>query len=157
MWAGSGPFEAYQMSLAMNDPEIAEHVKLMGDREDVPDVLDAFDIFVLPSQYEGMPLAIMEAMAKGLPVIASAVSGIPEELGDTGLLLPDPERDSEETERELIRAIEKLVMDEALRREIGMNCKNRANELFREERMIEQYMSLSDEILNRSHRNRNVL
>ena len=156
MLAGSGPFEAFLVSLAINDGNIAEHVKLMGDRDDVPDVLDAFDIFVLPSQYEGMPLAVMEAMAKGLPVIATAVSGIPEELGDTGLLLPDPVKDPQETARELIRALEGLASDQALRREIGMNCKKRANELFREERMIEQYMTLTEDVFSRCHRSRNV-
>ena len=75
---------------------IREQLQQLGSRRstshfwgagwDVADWLDASDMFVLPSLYEGMPLAIMEAMAKGsLPVIASAVSGIPEELGSTWL------------------------------------------------------------------------
>src|SRR5262249_41053883 len=59
-------------------------VRVVGQRWAVADWLAAADVFVLPWECEGMPLAIMEAMARGLPVAATAVSGIPEELGPTG-------------------------------------------------------------------------
>jgi glycosyltransferase involved in cell wall biosynthesis len=55
-------------------------VVLPGHVDDVVGLLDAADVFVLPSHCEGIPLSIMEAMAKGLAVVASNVSGIPEEM-----------------------------------------------------------------------------
>jgi len=69
---------------------IEDHVVFAGERQDVPQILSNLDIFVLPSRYEGFGIAIIEAMAAGLPVIASAVGGIPEVVvhGQTGWLVP---------------------------------------------------------------------
>jgi glycosyltransferase involved in cell wall biosynthesis len=69
------------------------HVILAGERTDVLDVLPAFDIFALPSRYEGLPTAIVEAMICGVPVVASAVNAVSELVvpGETGLLVP-PQR-----------------------------------------------------------------
>jgi glycosyltransferase involved in cell wall biosynthesis len=66
------------------------HVVLAGERADVLDVLPAFDVFALPSRYEGLPTAIVEAMICGVPVVASAVNAVPELVipGETGLLVP---------------------------------------------------------------------
>jgi glycosyltransferase involved in cell wall biosynthesis len=65
-------------------------VILAGERADVLDVLPAFDVFALPSRYEGLPTAIVEAMICGVPVVASAVNAVPELVvpGETGLLVP---------------------------------------------------------------------
>ncbi|MFK8017208.1 MAG: glycosyltransferase family 4 protein [Gammaproteobacteria bacterium] len=57
------------------DHGLTERIQIMGWRQDVPDLLSALDMFVLPSLWEGMPLAILEAMASSLPVIASNISG----------------------------------------------------------------------------------
>jgi glycosyltransferase involved in cell wall biosynthesis len=61
-----------------------------GERTDVLDLLPAFDVFVLPSRYEGLPTAIVEAMICGVPVIATAVNAVPDLVvpGETGLLVP---------------------------------------------------------------------
>jgi glycosyltransferase involved in cell wall biosynthesis len=69
---------------------IATRVRFLGIRRDVPDALAASDVFVLASNYEGHPLSVMEAMAAGLPVVATAVGGIPElvKQGESGLLVP---------------------------------------------------------------------
>jgi glycosyltransferase involved in cell wall biosynthesis len=69
---------------------IADRVRFLGSRTDVPEVLGASDVFVLPSLYEGHPLCVMEAMAAGRPVIATAVGGVPEVVrpGETGVLVP---------------------------------------------------------------------
>jgi glycosyltransferase involved in cell wall biosynthesis len=69
------------------------HVILAGERTDVLDVLPAFDVFALPSRYEGLPTAIVEAMICGVPVVASAVNAVSELVvpGETGLLVP-PQR-----------------------------------------------------------------
>ena len=78
-----------------------------GQRRDIPDLLAAMDILVLPSHSEGVSLALLEAMAVGLPVIATVVGGLPEVVTDAanGLLIPprDPEA--------LARALERLLAD----------------------------------------------
>jgi glycosyltransferase involved in cell wall biosynthesis len=65
-------------------------VLTLGERQDVPAILAALDVFCLPSETEGMPMTVLEAMAAGLPVVASNVGGIPEvvEEGRTGLMVP---------------------------------------------------------------------
>lgn len=141
VWAGEGEQRAEL------EREIAKHglggdIKLLGQRWDVADWHDAADIFVLPSHLEGMPLAIMEAMAKGLPVIATAVSGIPEELGDTGQLLPDPGADPAGVVHGLVATIAAWAADPALRAEVGRRGRERAIELFREERMVSRSLAL---------------
>jgi glycosyltransferase involved in cell wall biosynthesis len=75
---------------------IAEHVTFLGTRGDIPELLAASDSFVLPSLWEGLPVALVEAMASGLPVIATTVSGTNEVVvdGESGFLVPpgDPSR-----------------------------------------------------------------
>jgi glycosyltransferase involved in cell wall biosynthesis len=65
-------------------------VRFLGEQREVTDVLAALDVFVLPSRHEGLGVALLEAMAAGLPVVASHVGGIPEtvQAGHTGLLVP---------------------------------------------------------------------
>ena len=65
-------------------------VSWVEDREDVAELLPAFDVFALPSRYEGLPLAVVEAMACGVPVVATAVNAVPDVVlpGETGLLVP---------------------------------------------------------------------
>ena len=75
---------------------IAERVRFLGHRNDVPDLLAVCDVFVLPSLYEGLPLSVLEAMAAAKPVVATAIDGTTEAVvpGVTGLLVPpaDPAR-----------------------------------------------------------------
>src|SRR5438067_1763084 len=69
---------------------LSGHVRLLGERRDIPVVLSAADIHVSPSWYESFPNNILEAMCAGLPVVATAVGGVPEQVADdlTGLLVP---------------------------------------------------------------------
>ena len=69
---------------------VGDRVKFLGELDAIDAWLDASDIFLLPSESKGLPLAMMEAVAKGLLIAASAVSGVPEGLGDTGQLLTSP-------------------------------------------------------------------
>ena len=122
-------------------------IHLIGRTSTVQHYLDAADMFVLPSMFEGMPVSVMEAMAKGLPVMATAVSGTSEELGATGVLLPDPTVDSERTVASLADALEGWALDEELRREIGADCRRRAERMFTRDRMVADYLRLVEVVL----------
>ena len=140
VWVGGGPLETRLRQLTKL-LKVDRAVHVLSNRDDVPVLLDAADIFVLPSQFEGMPLAVLEAMAKGLPVIATAVSGIPEALGDSGWLLPNP-RQNGAVAVQLAEAIACLAMDEDRRKALGRQCRDRAQALFREAPMMEKYLHL---------------
>jgi glycosyltransferase involved in cell wall biosynthesis len=124
---------------------LQDKVRFAGLRDDVPRLLTALDIFVLPSWREGMPRSIIEAMATGLPVVATDIRGCREEVvhGDTGLLVPpkDP--------RELGEAILSLVCDDSLARKMGKRGREVALDWFDEdaviERQIEAYYRLIEE------------
>jgi glycosyltransferase involved in cell wall biosynthesis len=150
IWAGTGNLLTQLQTIA-TELAVSDHIKFVGERSDIPDLLDAADIFILPSQFEGMPLAIMEAMAKGKPIIASAVSGVPEQLGNTGKLLSDPKLDPEATIQELVIIIKTLTADAELRYSIGENSKNRAKKLFTEERMLKDYVTIINNILTKNN------
>ncbi len=87
--AGRGAEEERLRALAA-ELGIAERVRLLGLRDDIPRLLAAADVFVQPSLSEGMPLAVLEAMAASLPVVASRVGGVHEAVadGETGRLVP---------------------------------------------------------------------
>lgn len=91
VWIGDGDLAPAVRRLAAR-PGMPP-VVLPGDRADVPDLLPAFDVFALPSRYEGLPTAIAEAMTCGIPVVATAVNAVGDVVlpGETGLLVP-PQR-----------------------------------------------------------------
>lgn len=141
VWAGEGDHRrAIEEAIAANG--LAGRVHLLGHRWDVADWYDAADIFVLPSDLEGMPLAIMEAMAKGLPVIATAVSGIPEELGVTGQLLPAGAKHRVALVSQLTRTLQYWTTSAEIRLTLGEAGRQRAQELFRETLMLERTIGL---------------
>jgi glycosyltransferase involved in cell wall biosynthesis len=155
LWAGTGTGDRYsniesQLKEAVRKLGVTDRVKFLGQRSDVPDLLTASDIFVFPSKAEGMPLSVMEAMAKGLPVIASAVSGIPEELGDTGKLLPDPNHDPQGTVRELASTLQTWAADTDLLTSMGKVCQQRAIKMFKEERMLAEHIAVIEKALSNS-------
>jgi glycosyltransferase involved in cell wall biosynthesis len=79
-----------EIAARVRDLGLADRVHLLGDRADVPDLMAVGDVFILPSLWEGLPMALLEAMASRLPVIATAVSGTREVLDDgrSGVLVP---------------------------------------------------------------------
>lgn len=86
---GQGPL-AEEMAALHSQLGLGDRFKFLGYRGDVPDLLGASDIFLLSSEFEGLPVSIMEAMAVGLPVVATSVGGVPEAVveGATGRLVP---------------------------------------------------------------------
>lgn len=112
-------------------------VTLTGQRSDVARLLSSFDLFALSSHAEGLPLVIPEAMACGLPVVATKVGGIPGIVPEaTGALVPS--RDVEA----LRTAIERYVDDASLRSASGRAARDYALGRFAEERMLDRYLAL---------------
>jgi glycosyltransferase involved in cell wall biosynthesis len=91
VWVGGGELAGRISHLAGTQP--AGRIVLAGERADVPEILPAFDVFALPSRYEGLPTAVVEAMVCGIPVVATAVNAVADVVvpGETGLLVP-PQR-----------------------------------------------------------------
>ena len=113
-------------------------VRLLGSRSDVPEILAASDYFVLNSRYEGLCVAIMEALAAGLPVVATGVGGIPEvvDTGSTGLLVPEGEPEK------MVGALSTMVRDEAFRRACARRARRDALERFDVRLMAEECEAL---------------
>lgn len=120
----------------VREKQLSSRIFFEGIRTDLWKQLKEGDIFILPSQYEGMPLSLVEAMAAGLPVIATSVGGAKDVMeADISGLLCDPTKES--LRQQLIR----LVEDAALREKLGKAAMERAK-LFSDETMAENYLTL---------------
>jgi glycosyltransferase involved in cell wall biosynthesis len=125
------------------DLGISERVHFTGVRRDVPNVLGACDIFAMSSNWEGNPLSVMEAMAAGLPVISTAVGGVPElvEDGVTGILVrPNDPVD-------FTASIKRLAANGALRQRMAAESRRKALEEFSLDRMTRSYADLYSRLL----------
>jgi glycosyltransferase involved in cell wall biosynthesis len=118
--------------------ELGSHVRFLGARDDVPTLLAAADLHVLPSHQEALPNSILEAMSAGLPVIATRVGGIPELIGEgqNGLLV-EPQNP-----KALGDAIASLAEDDARRVEMGKRNMAKVREQFTLTRSVKRYEQL---------------
>lgn len=136
---GDGP-ERPRLEALIRRHELEKSVWLLGERVDVPSWLSAFDLYCLPSLWEGLPNALLEAMALGLPVVASAVDGVPEAVtdGKDGALVP-PSRPAA-----LASALRALAADPARRAALGAAAKASVAERFTLRRMMAEYEAAYD-------------
>lgn len=122
---------------------IAAHVRFLGQRQDIPDLLRCTDISLLSSHQEGFSNSVLEAMAAGIPSIVTNVGGNTEAIadGETGIVVParDPER--------LAAAIEKLATDEALRLRMGRKARVIVEEKFDLATCVARYECLYDGLI----------
>jgi glycosyltransferase involved in cell wall biosynthesis len=122
---------------------VSDCVSFLGWRQNLPEVMRGWDLFVLPSLDEAFPIAALEAMAAGLPVVASAVGGLPELVrdGETGWLVPanNPE--------ELARRLRQLAGSAQARSAMGGAGRIRALREYSTTRMVEQTVAVYDELL----------
>jgi|Deesub1362B_J571_1020462.scaffolds.fasta_scaffold00760_5 glycosyltransferase involved in cell wall biosynthesis len=122
----------FQVERYVQKLRLGKQVRFLGQRNDIPQILAASDIFVLSSRWEGLPYTIIEAMMAGLPVVASRVGGVPElvEDGVTGFLVPpkDPQA--------LAEALQKLLDDPEMRYHMGKAGREKALREFTLDRML---------------------
>ena len=135
---GDGPEE--QLLRELSGP----NVLFLGNRPDVPDILRALDVFVLPSFNEGISCAITEAMASALPVVATRVGGNPElvEHGRTGFLFPVGD------EKRLLELLQLYILDRQLARQHGKEGRKKILVSFSNENMVESYEQLYRTVLS---------
>jgi glycosyltransferase involved in cell wall biosynthesis len=122
---------------------LSDIVWLPGERDNVPELLGAMDVFVLPSLAEGISNTILEAMATGLPVVATDVGGNSELVveGETGLLVPRSDPDA------LATAIRCYVETPGLRRRHGENARKLCEAEFSIATMVNNYQALYENLL----------
>jgi glycosyltransferase involved in cell wall biosynthesis len=131
--AGDGPLRADLEQLAAGT-----RVRFLGARDDVPELLASFAVFAFPSLFEGLCLAVIEAQAAGVPVVATPVGGIRETVvdGETGLLVPTGDPPA------LAAAIRRLLEDRVAAEAMAAEAKRRVRERFSIERMVDETLRL---------------
>lgn len=135
--AGNGPSLSELQTLA-GQLGLGQHVTFLGQTNGVAKILAGASLFVLSSVTEGISLALLEAMARGLPVVATAVGGNTEVVvdGETGLLVPV------QSPAKLAAAMLKLYRQPELARHMGANGRKRVEAQFDSRKMVAQYESL---------------
>ena len=126
--------------------DLANKVRLPGFRSDIPEVLAAMDIFAFPSLGEGLPRALMEAMAAGLPCVVTEVGGNAEAVvdGETGYVISPGDGPG------LKAALLRLIQNGELRKKFGAAGKKRAFTLFNPKRLAAEYVDLYRSVLNQN-------
>lgn len=139
---GDGP-QRNEIEEKVMEGGIANKVILTGFRRDYDRIIQGFDIFVLPSIWEGFPLALLASMASAKPVVSTKVSGIPEAVKDgvNGFLVRPADSEA------LAERIERLICDEELRRRFGAKGSERVEKEFSSGIMAKKYESIWEECL----------
>lgn len=132
---GAGPLRD-QLQAQIETLNLQGRVKLLGQWDAIPELLAASDVFVLPSRWEGLPMALLEGMMAGLPVVATRVEGVEEVVqpGIHGLLVPL------EASNELAQAIIHMLGSPEDRRRMGEAARERVLSSYTTDRMCEAYL-----------------
>lgn len=139
---GAGPEVVALQQLVRDSAQLNGRVHFCGFSDRIPELLSAMDVFVQASQAEGMSNTLLEAMATGLPVLATRVGGNPEVIADgqTGYLFPSGDCPA------LLRHLEPLVSSAPLRHQLGEAGRRRALQEFSLALMLDKYRSLYREL-----------
>jgi glycosyltransferase involved in cell wall biosynthesis len=142
VWVGSGPLEAEVEAQARIE---GVPVRLLGHREDVWEVMRAFDVFVLPSEYEGLSFSLLEAMALALPVVVTNVVGTRDAVDDrrSGLVVPA------NTPSAMANAVLSLLRDPQRARRLAIAGRQKTVAEFSLERMLDSHQLLYEELYTR--------
>jgi len=136
--AGEGPERS---NLERQIETTGVHVRLLGDRDDVANLLAAADVVVMPSRWEGWPLAAAEVLAAGKPFVATRVGGLPELVGDAAMLVESGDAEA------LAVAIERVVDDPALADDLAARALAQAAGLPRDADVVEQLSAYYERVL----------
>jgi glycosyltransferase involved in cell wall biosynthesis len=144
LWiAGGAPAGGKETYVAISTPHGAlDHVRRLGLRRDIPALLDAADGFVLSSAWEGMPLAVGEAMAMEKPVVATDVGGVRELVGDSGAIVPA--KDSNALGEAMLVMMRR---PDAARAELGRTARERIGSRFSMDRKADEWETLYRSLL----------
>jgi glycosyltransferase involved in cell wall biosynthesis len=137
---GDGPARGQIERLAA---PLGPAVVLAGHRDDVPDVLAGADVLLHPTSRDALPSALLEAMAAGVPVVASAVGGVPEVVvhGETGVLVPAPP-----TAGDVAAALSRLLAEHDLRARLGRAGRERYERDFTAERWARRLRAVYEQV-----------
>jgi glycosyltransferase involved in cell wall biosynthesis len=140
--AGTGP-ERDVLEQLIVSRGLSDCVHFLGWQRDLRPVMKRWTAFVICSLDEGMPLSVLEAMALGLPVVATAVGGIPELLGDakTGLLVPPGDSLA------LANALRTVLLNPTQQQILGVAAQRRVRDCFSKERMVKQISMIYRDLL----------
>lgn len=141
---GEGPLEDSMRTL-MTALDIGSHVRFLGVRRDIPELLQLFDVFTLSSLIEGLPISLLEAMAGECPVVATRIPGVDELVNDvSGILVPhsSPEEQAD--------ALIRVLTEKGLAQILGEGGRKRVLDEFSFDVMIHAYLSCYDEVLEHS-------
>jgi glycosyltransferase involved in cell wall biosynthesis len=137
--AGDGPMRA-ELEGRVRGEQLEKVIVFLGQRDDIPNLLARAELFVLPSRFEGLPSAIIEAMAAGRPVVATSTAGVPELIddGSTGWLVPPGAPDR------LAEALAEALSAELI--EVGTAARRRAESLFSADGMTAGFSDVYDSL-----------
>jgi glycosyltransferase involved in cell wall biosynthesis len=139
---GDGPY-LEELKKESKKAGVEEHVRFLGRRSDIPDILAVSEVFAFPSLYEGLPMVVLEAMATKRPVVASNIPGTTELIsdGEDGYLVPVKDEIS------LAEKIDKLLSDPDLANSMGEHAGSKVQERFTVKKMVENVQALYQSIL----------
>jgi glycosyltransferase involved in cell wall biosynthesis len=151
---GSSPQDTrYQQGLRAEASrlKVAERIRWLGARKDIPELMQIMEFLALPSLKENMPICVLEAMALGLPVVATRVGGIPEAVGhhETGLLVPPRNATA------LAEALGTLLDSQELRERLGAHGRQRVDQDFSPPLQVQRIVKVLQEAA--ATRRRNVI